>query len=34
MELRNLFLMFGVVKMISFDSIFETVTEKFAIRCK
>ena len=36
MELRNLFSMFGVVRndFLSFDSILETVTQKFAIRCK
>ena len=36
MGLRNFFLMFGVVikLMISFDSIFETVTQKLTIRCK
>ena len=35
MELRDLFSMFGVVRNDFFcDGIFETVTQKFAIRCK
>ena len=35
MELRNLFSMFGVFRndFFFFDSIFQTVTQKFAIRC-